>query len=130
MFNINTRIYYEDTDAGGIVYYANYLKFLERARTEFLRSLGFSNSETVYQDEPFGFAVKKVTIEYVKPAVLDDLLTISCEVQKVGGASLVCKQQIYRGDELLIDAEVVCVHMSFTQKRPVKIPTKMREKLI
>ncbi len=130
MFNINARIYYEDTDAGGIVYYANYLKFLERARTEFWRSLGFANSDSVYQEEPFGFAVKKVTIEYQKPAILDDLLTVTCEITKVGGASIICKQQIFRGEELLIDAEVVCVHMSFSAKKATKIPQNMREKLI
>ncbi|MFI3241131.1 MAG: tol-pal system-associated acyl-CoA thioesterase [Alphaproteobacteria bacterium] len=128
MFNINARIYYEDTDAGGIVYYANYLKFLERARTEFLRSIGFAGSSDLYKENPFGFAVRKVNIEYLRPAVLDDLLTVTCEITNVGGASIVCKQQIFRGEEQLIDAEVTCVHMDLTKLRPVKIPQNMREK--
>jgi acyl-CoA thioester hydrolase len=94
-FRWGSRVYWEDTDGGGIVYYANYLRFLERARTEWLRSLGYS--QRVLAEEPgIVFAVVSLNIEYRKPAKLDDELLITCEPKVEGAATIVFAQQIYR----------------------------------
>jgi acyl-CoA thioester hydrolase len=95
-FRWGSRVYWEDTDGGGIVYYANYLRFLERARTEWLRSLGYS--QRALAEEPgIVFAVVSLNIEYRKPAKLDDELLITCEPKVEGAATIVFAQQIYRG---------------------------------
>jgi acyl-CoA thioester hydrolase len=95
-FRWESRVYWEDTDGGGIVYYANYLRFLERARTEWLRSLGYS--QRVLAEEPgIVFAVVSLNIEYRKPAKLDDELLITCEPKVEGAATIVFAQRIYRG---------------------------------
>jgi len=94
-FRWGSRVYWEDTDGGGIVYYANYLRFLERARTEWLRSLGYSQ-RTLAQEPGIVFAVVSLNIEYRKPAKLDDELLITCEPKVEGAASLVFAQRIYR----------------------------------
>jgi len=119
------RIYYEDTDAGGVVFYANYLKFSERARTEFLRAIGVTQQEALLTDNPCGFMVRKVEADYLKPAVLDDLLSIGVEIVKVGGASAEILQEIRRGDDLLAVIKTVVVYVSFKSKRPVRIPENM-----
>ena len=94
-FRWESRVYWEDTDGGGIVYYANYLRFLERARTEWLRSLGYS--QRVLAEEPgIVFAVVSLNIEYRKPAKLDDELLITCEPKVEGAATIVFAQRIYR----------------------------------
>jgi len=94
-FRWGSRVYWEDTDGGGIVYYANYLRFLERARTEWLRSLGYS--QRALAEEPgIVFAVVSLNIEYRKPAKLDDELLITCEPKVEGAATIVFAQQIYR----------------------------------
>ena len=103
-----TRVYWEDTDGGGVVYYANYLRFLERARTEWLRAHGFSQSELAV-DPGILFSVVEVNIRYRRPARLDDLLLISCEPALDGAASLVFSHRMWRGSEageLLAEAEV------------------------
>src|SRR5574344_2399586 len=86
IFAFPIRIYYEDTDAGGIVYYANYLKFAERARTEFIRSLGINQQDELEKEDRCGFAVREVNIQYKRPAVLDDALVVTCEVLEAKGA--------------------------------------------
>jgi acyl-CoA thioester hydrolase len=117
------RVYWEDTDAGGVVYYANYLKFLERARTEWLRTLGFDQGRL--RDElGLVFVVREARIEYLKPARYDDLLKVTTRLKQAGRASLVMSQTIER-DGLLGRAEVylVCVHaQSF---KPARIPAHM-----
>ncbi len=128
MFSYPIRIYYEDTDAGGIVYYANYLKFAERARTEFLRTLNVNQNENL-QAEQTGFVVRSCNIEYISSARLDDALIVTCKIKELGGASLVLEQQILRGNEVLTTMEVKAVHMSLTLKRPVRINNDLREKL-
>lgn len=123
IFSWPVRVYWEDTDAGGVVYYANYLKFMERARTEWLRALGFDQGRL--RDElSLVFVVRQVTIEYLKPARYDDLLTVTSRLKHTGRASLVMSQTIER-DGLLGRAEVslVCVHaQSF---KPARIPVQM-----
>lgn len=129
MFAIPVRIYYEDTDAGGIVYYANYLRFLERARTEFVRNLGYEQSQDLLQQDPFGFAVKHVDIDYKSPAQLDDLLKVTCQAKEISGASMDIFQQIWRGETLLVEANVKVVCLNLNKKRPIRIPQKLLEKL-
>jgi len=120
MFSAETRVYYEDTDAGGIVYYANYLKFMERARTEWLRSLGWDQSLL-----PVLFVVRKVETEYLRPARLDDLLQVDVSLEARRGSKLVFLQQIKRAGELLCQArvEVACVDRS--RLRPCRLPASL-----
>ena len=103
-FSIPVRVYIEDTDAGGIVFYVNYLKFMERARTEWLRSLGFDKAGA--NRESFQFVVKSVDIQYYAPARLDDELEVSANLIKLGGASMKLMQEVHRGDEKLCSSEI------------------------
>ena len=127
-FSIDYRIYYEDTDAGGVVYYANYLKFFERARTEFLRSLNISQSELVKENNLI-FVVRKCEIDYKIPARLDDLITIKTIVLEIGAASIKMDQEMFFKEKLLnvLKVEIVCVD-SISMK-PRKIPTAILEKI-
>lgn len=125
VFAFPVRVYYEDTDAGGIVYYANYLRFAERARTEYIRALGCSQQDTLENEDKFGFAVRHIDVDYKAPAVLDDALTVTCEVKEFGGASAVMFQQIWRGEKLLTELEVKVVYLSLNKKRPVRIPQEL-----
>ena len=127
VFAFPVRVYYEDTDAGGIVYYANYLKFAERARTEFIRSLGCRQQDALEADDAFGFAVKHLEIDYHRPAVLDDALVVTCQVVELKGASAVMAQEIWRGDELLVSLKVQVAHLSLKKKRPVRLPENLAQ---
>jgi acyl-CoA thioester hydrolase len=119
-FNHTVKVYYEDTDSGGVVYYANYLKFLERARTEALVSLGFSNNKI--KDE-FGalIIVKSCNIEYKKSAHLEDELNIRSFVKSITKTSFFMNQFITKGDETIVEAQV---HLVFINQKgkPIKIP--------
>jgi acyl-CoA thioester hydrolase len=127
-FRWASRVYWEDTDGGGIVYYGNYLRFLERARTEWLRSLGFSQRELA--EEPgVLFAVVSLNIEYRRPAKLDDELVITCEPAVEGAATIRFAQQIYRGvgtaltkDGLLVEASVRVACVDARTLRPKRLP--------
>jgi acyl-CoA thioester hydrolase len=127
-FRWASRVYWEDTDGGGIVYYGNYLRFLERARTEWLRSLGFSQRELA--EEPgVLFAVVSLNIEYRRPAKLDDELVITCEPAVEGAVSIRFAQQIYRGagaalikDALLVEASVRVACVDARTLRPKRLP--------
>lgn len=99
------RIYYEDTDLAGIVYYANYLKFIERGRTEWLRAVGFDQGQ-IRQDHDIVFAVRKVEADYLRPAVFDDLLTVVTRAIGLTAARIVFEQTVMRGDETLFIAKV------------------------
>ncbi|HVC02373.1 MAG TPA: tol-pal system-associated acyl-CoA thioesterase [Steroidobacteraceae bacterium] len=104
------RVYWEDTDAGGVVYYANYLKFMERCRTEWLRSLGI-DQRRLREERGLQFAVVGMTVEYLRAARLDDEIAVTAELQRLGGATIEFQQTIRRGDLLLTDAgvRVACV---------------------
>ena len=119
------RIYYEDTDSGGIVYYANYLKYAERARTELLRTLGIESGQMM-GEFGVGLIVRRCHAEYLKPAVLDDEVIIQTTLQKVGGASIALHQIVIRdGCELVqMDVELGCLH--FKIGRPVALPKHVR----
>jgi len=117
----NVRVYYEDTDAGGIVYYANYLKFFERARTEWLRAIGVGQ-RALLQEHDAMFVVKQVNSDYHAPATLDDVLDLTLSIEKLGRASIVFLQQAWCGERLLNTARVKigCVDAAM---RPRALPS-------
>jgi acyl-CoA thioester hydrolase len=114
-------VYWEDTDAGGVVYHAQYLAFLERARTEWLRARG-KGQELLRVEHDLVFAVRSMRIDFRKPARLDDLLDVSVALRQCRRASLVIAQAIHRGGELLLDAEVRIAALSASDFRPRAIP--------
>jgi acyl-CoA thioester hydrolase len=120
-FSWPARVYWEDTDGGGIVYYANYLRFLERARTEWLRTFGVSQ-QTLAKDPGVVFTVVSLSIQYRRPAKLDDELTITCEPNVDGAASVRFAQRIYRGDMLLVEADVLVACVDAQTLRPKRLP--------
>jgi acyl-CoA thioester hydrolase len=125
MFEHPVRIYYEDTDTGGIVYYANYLKFAERARTEMLRSFGIENS-TLLNEQRVAFAVKECCANYIKPAVLDDELNVVTTIENLGGASMRLIQDIFRGQEHLVAITVRLACMNIDTGQPCRLPKEVR----
>lgn len=129
-FSLPTRIYYEDTDAAGLVYYANYLKYFERCRSEWMRAIGHDQGELA-REHNIAFVVRSVRIDYHKPARLDDLLAIDLRVEKIGGAQVVFHQSARRqgnGEELVAaSVQIVCVNLAAMKSTP--IPSWLREKL-
>ena len=125
---LRLRVYYEDTDAAGIVYYANYLKFAERARTEMLRDLGVENSQLMNGDG-LAFAVRHCSADYLKPARLDDLLDVHTRLLEVGGASLIVEQRIIRQAEELVRLKLrlACLNRSY---RPARLPADVRASMV
>ena len=126
-FFYKLRVYYEDTDSGGVVYYANYLKFLERARSEAIYSLGFSNKELL-EDHGILLIVKSCNIEYKKPAQLEDLLEISSEATSFTKTSILMKQLILKSKDIISEAEVHLVAVD-KKGKPTKIPDQLKRKL-
>lgn len=130
-FNWPIRVYYEDTDSGGVVYYANYLKFLERARTEYLRNLGFEQDQLRAE---FGaiFVVRSVNVEYLQPARFNELLQVSAKVSEVRRTSVLFEQIITRdGDSKpLITAKILIVCIDADSFRPKVIPKEMSSEII
>src|SRR5947209_20222445 len=122
------RVYYEDTDAAGIVYYANYLKFAERGRTEMMRALGFEHS-TVFAETGVAFTVRRLTADYRLPAHLDDALSVETRIVEIGAAPLLLDQRICREGEVLValDVLVACVHRD---GRPRRVPAGLRAALV
>lgn len=123
----NVRVYYEDTDAGGIVYYANYLKFFERARTEWLRAIGVGQHAMLAEHDAM-FVVKSVSADYHAPAKLDDVLKLTLRIEKMGRASLLFVQEAWCGEQLLNTARVKvgCVDAAL---RPRAVPAEVAAKL-
>jgi acyl-CoA thioester hydrolase len=122
------RVYYEDTDAGGVVFYANYLKFLERARTEWLRDLGVDQSRLA-QSERRIFVVRALDMSYRKPSRLDDLLTIRSRVTYLGRASIHFAQRVENGGELVAEGNIQVCCVDADAMRPAEIPPALRAKL-
>ena len=129
-FTWPVRVYYEDTDAGGVVYYANYLKFLERARTECLRELGFEQDQ-LKQEYGIIFAVHSLSIQYRKPAVFNDALMVTAEIIEIGKARLTFKQMITRDKDntSICSADVVIACLNAEKFSPARIPTQVLEVL-
>ena len=115
------RVYWEDTDAGGVVYYANYLKFLERCRTEWLRSLGVDQPR-LKAERGLQFVVVNVTVDFLRPAVLDDEVIVTAELVKLTGATIQFKQAIWRQDLQFIDATARVACLDSATLRPRAIP--------
>jgi acyl-CoA thioester hydrolase len=120
-FSIPVRVYYEDTDSGGVVYHSNYLSFMERARTEWLRMLGFEQ-DRLLGEQGVIFAVSSVNIEFRKPARFNELLAVTVEVTRRGAASLTFKQTVCRGDEVLAEAEVRVACIDAARFVPTALP--------
>ncbi|MGI1662980.1 tol-pal system-associated acyl-CoA thioesterase [Palleronia sp. KMU-117] len=118
------RVYYEDTDLAGIVYYANYLRFIERARTEYVRALGIDQAR-LKAERGIVFAVRRIEADYLAPARFDDLLEVETEVAAVTPARIVLSQRVLRGTTLLFDARVTLVALS-DDGRPARLPAELR----
>jgi 4-hydroxybenzoyl-CoA thioesterase/acyl-CoA thioester hydrolase len=125
-FSHQARVYVEDTDAGGIVFYANYLKYMERARTEFLRSLGY-NKPALF--DGLQFVVRSVELVYQKPAVLDDILDISANLINLSKVSFEMQQNIFRNGDLLVKAKVKIACINNKTKRPQAMPVEIYQTL-
>ena len=124
-FRATMRIYWEDTDAAGIVFYANYLKFFERARTEWLRALGFGQ-ELLRRESGIAFVVSETRLRYRRPARLDDLIDVSVSVVHLGQASLEIAQQARRAGELLAEGMIRIGCVELGTFRPCRIPNEIR----
>lgn len=122
------RVYYEDTDAAGVVYYANYLRFCERARTEWLRAAGFSQQRLI-DERGLGFVVRSLSAKYRRPAVLDDALEVVSHIDTLGRASIDFVQRIMRGTTLLFEARVALACVDLAQAKPVALPEDVRAQL-
>jgi acyl-CoA thioester hydrolase len=128
VFSWPVRVYWEDTDAGGIVFYANYLKFFERARTEWLRSLGVAQSELKASAGGM-FVVGETSVRYLAPARLDDELLVTADVEAAGRASLIIAQQAWRGDTLLAEGTIRIGWVDDKTLRPGRIPAAILQAL-
>lgn len=126
-FSIPLRIYYEDTDLAGIVYYANYLRYLERARTEWANKLGIDQM-TLRHEEGIVFAVRRVEADYLRPALFGDDLRASVLLCDIGNTRIIVRQNIWRGNEKLFSALVVMVCFDEVHKKAVRMPARLREK--
>lgn len=122
---IEARVYYEDTDSGGVVYYANFLKFAERGRTELLRTAGFENSLLGSVDGVV-FVVRRVVADYLKPGRLDDLLTVRTTIRAMGATSLEMDQSVFRHNDLLCKMGVTLVCVGRETLRPVRLPKRIK----
>lgn len=126
-FKYKVKVFYEDTDAGGVVYYANYLKFFERARTEAIAEIGLSNKKLL---EEFGvlIIVKSCNIDYKKPAKLEDQLEIKSIISSISNSSFKMIQKVFRDDDLLTSSEI---HLVIVDKKgkPSRIPDELRKKI-
>jgi acyl-CoA thioester hydrolase len=129
---LTVRVYYEDTDFTGIVYHANYLRYMERGRTNYLRLLGADHralfEETEKEAPGFAFVVRAMGIEFLKPARMDDMLDVLTEPQEVRGASITLQQRILRGDDVLIEARVRVAFVSAGRARPIPKPLRLAMK--
>src|SRR5215204_2512378 len=130
--HMQIRVYYEDTDFSGIVYHANYLRFMERGRTNHLRLMGAEQhalfAEAQAETPGFAFVVRSMQIEFLKPARMDDVLEVVTEYEEIKGASITLKQQVLRGEELLVEAHVRVAFVSGGRARPIPKPLRVAMK--
>ena len=125
-FSLPVRIYFEDTDSGGVVYHSNYLKFMERARTEWLRSVGIDQHQ-LKQHDHIMFVVHRIDIQYRLPARFNDDLIVKSELKDIGSSKIEFRQMIYRENEMLIDASVDIACIDSKKFKPVRIPSTVKE---
>ena len=126
-FSFDLRVYIEDTDAGGIVYYVNYLKYMERARTEYMRALGFGKDYIFNHD--LMFVVRDAAVNYRTPAQLDDELQATVSIAQLRGASMVMRQTVRRGEEMLAEATITIACVDRAGVKPRRIPADMAGRL-
>jgi acyl-CoA thioester hydrolase len=126
---IPVRVYYQDTDAGGVVFHAQYLAFMERARTELLNEAGIDIARFA-ERHGLLFMVHELTVKYHQPALLNDMLSVSAEVVKLGRASLVFRQRVERGAGLLVEAEVTLALVDRGRMKPARIPEELEQALM
>ena len=126
VFSWPVRVYYQDTDAGGVVYHASYVNFMERARTEWLRTFGYSNAGMM-KELGVMFVVRKLELNYLKPALLDDMLNVTAQIKEIGRSRLHMLQTVMRGDELLSAGEVHLVCVTADSFKPVSVPDVLRK---
>lgn len=123
-FKWPVRVYYEDTDAAGVVYHSNYLKFMERARTEWLRELGFSQQK-LCEESSTVIVIASADMKFIKAAKLDDYLAVKTTLLSVGATSMLCEQLVQRADEDICAATVKCVCVNSTTFKPQRIPAEL-----
>ena len=127
IYSLPVRVYFQDTDAGGVVYHASYVNFLERARTEWLRECyGYSNAGLMKE---FGvvFVVRSLKLDYLKPALLDDMLSVTAQLKEVGRSRVALLQSVMRGEEILLQAEIHLVCVSKDSFKPVSVPEILQQ---
>jgi len=127
-FSLPVRVYYQDTDAGGVVFHAQYLAFMERARTELLNAAGIDLSR-LSDERQVMFMVHELAARFHRPAGLNDLVSVSAEVVKMGRASLVFRQRVERGLELLVEADVTLAVVDRVRMRPARMPEELKKAL-
>ncbi len=127
-FALPVRVYYQDTDAGGVVFHSGYVDFFERARTEWLRHMGFSVRELAEREQIL-FIVRELHVRYLKPAVLDDELSVTATVEHLGFVSLTMEQRVLRGTELLVHASVNLACVAADELKPTRVPAQVRSAL-
>ena len=127
VYTLPVRVYFQDTDAGGVVYHASYVNFMERARTEWLRDrYGYSNADLM-RDFGVAFVVRSLKLEYFKPALLDDMLGVTAQIKEIGRSRLVLQQNVKRGDDVLVEAEIHLVCVAMDSFKPVSVPEALRK---
>ena len=126
VFSLPVRVYFQDTDAGGVVYHASYVNFMERARTEWMRSFGFTNAGLM-KELGVVFVVRSLKLDYLKPALLDDLITVSTQLKDIGRSRVTLHQVMMRGDDILVDGEIHLVSVALDTFKPVSVPDELRE---
>jgi len=127
-FSIQLRVYYQDTDAGGVVFHGQYLAFMERARTEMLNALGYDLAEFA-ESKGVLFMVHSLAATFHAPARLNELISVSAEIAKMGRASLVFRQRVERGNELLVEAEVTLALVDRVRLKPTRVPQELKNTL-
>ncbi|MCC7326657.1 MAG: tol-pal system-associated acyl-CoA thioesterase [Burkholderiales bacterium] len=127
-FRHPVRVYYEDTDAAGVVYYANYLKYMERARTEWLEAIGFPLAAFEH-NHGVVFVVRRCEIDFLQPARLNDVLTVTVEIEHRGASRLVARQEVRREDEVMTTARVTLACVDAARWRPVRIPAPLANRM-
>ena len=128
VYSFPVRVYFENTDAGGVVYHSEYLKFLERARTEWLRHLGYDH-QALARDHRVLFVVTALAIEFARPARLDDSLAVSVRLESLGKVRCVFAQEVRRDAEVLVKARVTVASVTGENMKPVEIPEGLRKKM-
>jgi acyl-CoA thioester hydrolase len=123
-FSLALRVYYQDTDSGGVVFHGSYLHFFERARTEWLRQLGFDVRALAAEDGVM-FIVRELRVSYVRPALVDDLLTVTAAVEHLGRAQFTLEQRVLRGEEALVEGSVNLACVSAGELKPARVPARV-----